>query len=435
MTLRRRLLFAAIVLLPLVLLATGWIALMFLQQGGMAPFRVPSGIARVVPSDPAAIELGRRLAQIGNCGGCHTAHGGVPYAGGRTFVTPYGTIHSSNLTPDTQHGIGAWSLDEFRHAMRHGVSRNGVQAPVFPYANFALLDDAQLDALFAFLATLPAAAQAPSEDRLEFPANLPGAMTAWRLLYYRPAPLPPATTSTTTSTTTALQRGSALVNGIGHCAVCHGTRGTFSSLANGARLDGNRVSGWYAPALNAQTLARYAPGDLAQYLRGASVDGHAAYGKMADVIAQNLQHLDAADADAMEAYLRTLTPAPPSRREPAAWEIPAEQRALGDRLYVEHCADCHGKDGRGEAGKYPSLLASSAITGPDPINAIKLTLFGAVGPATPQNPQPYTMPPFAQTLSAAEVAALVSTLRARWGQNLRPVSAGDVDAWGGIDER
>lgn len=430
MSLRRRLLFATIVLLPLALLAAGWIGLMFLQQGGMAPFRVPTGIARVVPTDAASIERGRRLAQIGNCGGCHTAHGGSAYAGGRAFATPYGTIHSSNLTPDVRNGIGAWSLDEFRHAMRHGVSRNGVQAPVFPYANFALLDDAELDALFAFLATLPAAAQMPAADRLEFPASLPGAMTAWRLLYYRPAPLRAANTAAP-----ALQRGAALVNGIGHCAVCHGTRGAFSSLAEGARLDGGRVPGWYAPALNTQTLARYAPGALARYLRGASIDGHAAYGKMADVIAQNLRYLDAADADAMEAYLRTLAPAPPSRHETGAWELPAEQRALGDRLYTEHCADCHGQDGRGEADKYPSLRTSSAITGPDPINAIKLTLFGAVAPATPQNPQPWTMPPFAQTLSAADVAALVSTLRARWGQNARPVSASDVDAWGGIDER
>jgi mono/diheme cytochrome c family protein len=428
MTLRRRLLVAAIVLLPLLLLAAGWIGLLFLQQGGMTPFRVPAGIARVVSADAASIERGRRLAQIGNCGGCHTAHGGAPYAGGRAFATPYGTIYSSNLTPDAQHGIGAWSLPEFRHAMRHGVSRNGVQAPVFPYANFALLDDAELDALFAFLATLPPVARTPPADRFEFPASLPGAMTAWRLLYYRPA-------APRAATTAALQRGAALVDGIGHCAVCHGTRGAFSSLAAGARLDGGRVSGWYAPALNTQTLARYPPGALAQYLRGASVDGHAAYGKMADVIAQSLQHLDVADADAMEAYLRTLAPAPPPRREAAAWEMPAEQRALGDRLYAEHCADCHGKDGRGEAGKYPSLQTSSAITGPDPINAIKLTLFGAVAPATPQNPRPYTMPPFAQTLSAADVAALVGTLRARWGRNARPVSAGDVDAWGGIDER
>ncbi|WP_386067098.1 cytochrome c [Tahibacter sp. UC22_41] len=425
--LRQRLLFSTIVLLPLLLIAAGWITLLYLQQGGSAPFQVPQGFARVVPDDAALIEHGRALARIGNCAGCHTAHGGKVYAGGRAFATPYGTIYSSNLTSDPQHGIGAWSLQEFRHAMRHGVSRNGVQSPVFPYANFARLPDADVDALFAYLATVPAVAVTPPADNLEFPANLPGAMAAWRLLYYRPDPPRMAAP--------ANARGAALVEGIGHCAVCHGTRGLFSSLAEGPRLDGGRVLGWYAPALNAQSLQSYAPGAVAAYLRGAAVDGHAAYGKMADVVAQNLQHLDAADADAVEAYLRALPAPPPSRREPTNWELPSEQRARGDRLYDENCADCHGKDGRGKDGNYPSLVTSSAITGPDPINAIKLTLFGAVGPATPQNPRPYTMPPFAQKLSSADVAALVSTLRARWGANPRPVSPGDVDAWGGIDER
>lgn len=427
MSLRRRLAFAAIVLLPLLLLAGAWLLLLFRQQGGMAPFRVPLGDARAVPADAAAIERGRALATIGNCAGCHTVRGGPAYAGGRAFATPYGTVYSSNLSADPEHGIGAWSAAEFRHAMRHGVSRNGVQSPVFPYANFARLDDAELDALFAFLATVPGVATPPPADTLEFPANLPGAMTLWRLLYYRPMPR-----IATTDSATSLQRGAALVEGIGHCAVCHGTRGTFASLATGAELGGGRVQGWHAPALNAQTLAHYAPGAVADYLRGGTVEGHAAYGKMADVIAQNLQHLSPSDARDIETYLRALPPRPPAR-ESARRELPAERRALGDRLYRQHCADCHGDDGRGKAGKYPALTSSSAITGPDPINAIKLVLFGAVAPATAPNPRPYTMPPFAQTLSPDEVAALVSTLRARWGDGARPVDANDVGAWGGIE--
>ncbi|GMV29524.1 MAG: hypothetical protein AMXMBFR59_16490 [Rhodanobacteraceae bacterium] len=427
MNLRRRLLFTTIFLLPLLLLAGAWLLLAFLQQGGMAPFRVPHGEPRVVSTDVTLIDRGRALATIGNCAGCHTARGGPAYAGGRAFATPYGTVYSSNLTTDPQHGIGAWSGAEFRHAMRHGVSRNGVQSPVFPYASFARLDDTALDALFAYLATLPGVAATPAVDTLDFPANLPGAMTMWRLLYYRPVPDIAAAESTTPQ-----QRGAALVDGIGHCAVCHGTRGTFASLASGAGLGGGRVQGWYAPALNVQTLAHYPPGAIADYLRGAAVDGHAAYGKMADVVAQNLQHLSPSDAHDIEAHLRSL-PAPAATREFPRRELPAERRALGDRLYRLHCADCHGDDGRGKPGKYPALTTSSAVTGPDPINAVKLVLFGAVAPATPQNPRPYTMPPFVQTLTPEEVAALVSTLRARWGDGSRPVDANDVGAWGGIE--
>ncbi|MBL8299804.1 MAG: c-type cytochrome [Rhodanobacteraceae bacterium] len=427
MNLRRRLLLALITLLPLLLFAAAWVVLLFLRQGGMTPFRVPLNQARSVPSDAALIARGRRLAAIGNCAGCHTAYGGAAYAGGRAFITPYGTVYSSNISADPRYGIGAWSAAEFRHAMRHGVSRNGVQSPVFPYANFARIDDEGLDALYAFLATVPAVATAPPADALDFPANLPGAMTMWRLLYYRPAPA-----VTATAAATPQQRGAILVEGIGHCAACHGTRGTFASLAADAELGGGRLAGWYAPALNAQTLAHYAPGALADYLRGTAVDGRGAYGKMADVIAQNLQHLSPADAQDIEAYLRTLKPQS-AARESVTRELPAEQRALGDHLYRQHCAGCHGEDGSGKAGKYPALTTSSAITGPDPINAIKLVLFGAAAPATPQNPQPYTMPPFAHTLSPDEVAALVSTLRARWGDGGRPVDANDVGAWGGIE--
>lgn len=429
MKLPRKGLFAAIVLLPLLLIAAGWVSLLLAQQGGLEPFRVPTGGERRVAADPTLVERGQYLAQLGNCAGCHTRHGGTPYAGGRAFATPYGTVYSSNISSDAVHGIGAWSLEEFRHAMRHGVSRNGVQSPVFPYASFAHLPQGDVDALFAFLAGVPASAETPTADALEFPANLPGAMTAWRLLYYRPA-----VAMTPTAAAPEWQRGRELVTGIGHCAVCHATRGSFASLADAAALDGARMPGWYAPALNRQTLARYDQGELALYLRGAAVADHGAYGRMADVIAANLQHLQPADAAAMETYLRSLPaprPVPKTDRGPIAWQ----DLGRGEQIYRDHCADCHGEDGRGKAGKYPALVNSSAVTGPEAINAVKLVLFGAAAPNTALNAQPYTMPPFARTLSAADVAAVVNVMRKRWGSPERAVSADDVAHWGGLEPR
>lgn len=428
MKLGRRFVFNAIVLAPLLLILAGWLLLLLGRQGGMEPFRVPQGAPRAPAAAAAVIARGEYLAQVGNCAGCHTAPGGKAYAGGLAFDTPYGRIYSSNLTPDAQHGIGAWSNAEFRHAMRQGVSRNGAQSPVFPYASFAHVEDADIEALFAYLSTLAPVAQTPPADRLEFPANLPGAMIAWRLLYYRPAPLPRMATP-------ELTRGQALVDGIGHCAACHGSRGTFASLAAGSALGGGRVTGWYAPALDQRSLAHFAPGDLARYLSGEVVSGRGAYGRMADVIGASLQHLHAADATAIEAYLRTLQPPLPSRRADAGQQVaaPADDIAAGDRLYREHCADCHGADGAGKDGHFPALADSSAITGPDPANLIKLIQFGAAAPVTTRHAQPYTMPPFAQQLSAPQVASLVNALRQRWGAPLRPVTADDVDAWGGIE--
>src|SRR5687767_496827 len=71
------------------------------------------------PADPphrqafpaADIEHGARLAAIGNCAVCHTHPDGVTNAGGRALETPFGTIHSTNITPDSETGIGRWSFD------------------------------------------------------------------------------------------------------------------------------------------------------------------------------------------------------------------------------------------------------------------------------------------------------------------------------------
>src|SRR5690606_27337878 len=257
MSLRRRLVFASVLSIPLLLAFVAWLALAIARQGGLAPFQVPAGGATPVAADAATLARGRYLAAIGNCAGCHTASGGAPYAGGRGFDTPYGTVYSSNLTPHAGTGIGDWSLAEFRHAMRHGVSRNGVQSPVFPYANFARLDDADIEALYAWLRSLPPVDGAPPANALGFPANLPGAMTAWRLLYYRPVPVASGAGGD------PLQRGRYLVDGIGHCNLCHGSRGTLSSQHAEGYLAGGQLRGWYAPALDAETLERYPAAELA----------------------------------------------------------------------------------------------------------------------------------------------------------------------------
>lgn len=424
MSLRRRLLFTGLLLLPLLLALAAWLALMIARQGGLAPFRVPPGGATAVAATEAMLARGAYLARIGNCAGCHTAAGGAPYAGGRGFDTPYGRVYSSNLTPHVDSGIGDWSLAEFRHAMRHGVSRNGVQSPVFPYASFARLTDADLDALYAWLHALAPAASLPPDDALQFPANLPGAMTAWRLLYYRPVPVAQA------SNGDPLQRGRYLVDGIGHCNLCHGTRGSLSSQQADGYLAGGQVRGWHAPALNAGTLQRYPPAELARYLRDGTSSVSGAYGPMADVVYANLRHLSEDDAAAMAQYLRTVRPPPPPRRAAARLVAQDSHLAQGERLYVQHCADCHGDDGAGEPGRYPAMATSSAVLAPWPGNAINLVLLGAVPPTTPGNPDPWTMPPYAHRLSADDVAALVNYLRTRWGEHGRLVTADDVRALG-----
>ena len=99
---------------------------------------------------------GEYVMRAGDCAACHTAEDGRPFAGGRPIESPMGTIYSTNITPDLQAGIGAWSADDFWLAMHEGRSRDGrLLYPAFPYPNLTHVSRADSDALFAYLRSLP----------------------------------------------------------------------------------------------------------------------------------------------------------------------------------------------------------------------------------------------------------------------------------------
>ena len=122
--------------------------------------------------DPALVKRGRDLAAIGNCNNCHTVRGGQNYAGGLPVPTPFGTIFSSNITPDAETGIGRWSEDAFQRAMRTGVNRAGQHLyPTFPYDHFTNVSDEDDRALYAFLMTRQPVMRCRRENLLSFPLN------------------------------------------------------------------------------------------------------------------------------------------------------------------------------------------------------------------------------------------------------------------------
>lgn len=415
-----------VIAIPFVLAALAIGFFLFERQGGFAPYRIPQDSGRVVASDADTLKRGEYLARIGDCAACHTAPGGAPFAGGRGFATGYGMIYSSNLTPDREHGIGAWSIDEFAHAMRHGVSRRGPLYPVFPYEHFATLTEADIDAIYAYLRSQPANANVPPANRLDFPASSRSALVLWRMLHYRPAPQAP----------TNEDRGRYLVDGLGHCAMCHSEREPSGALAAGGYLAGGRIpgSGWYAPPLDAKQLQRYSIDQLADYLRSGSSDHGAAYGPMAEIVYRSLQSLTAEDAAAMARYLKSVSARP--KRDAAFTLLPEPQRQTfagnGAGIYKRHCADCHGNDGEGKSGRYPALRDAVATTAPEPINAVRMVLYGGFPATTERNPQPYSMPPFVQQLSPAEIAAVTNYVRETFGGQRSLLTSADIEAMHGI---
>lgn len=377
----------------------------------------------------ARVTRGAYLARIGSCATCHTTPGGARYAGGRGIPTPFGTVYAGNLTPDPTTGIGAWSADDFWHALHEGRTRDGrLLYPAFPYPSYTKVTREDADALYAYLRTIPPVRHANRPHALRFPYDTRLA------LYFRPGVYVPQPAQSD-----AWNRGAYLVTGLGHCGACHAGRDAFG--AAGATLHGGLipVQGWYAPSLHAPDEAGVTsdgtPHDAAHLtalLRDGVAPNASVAGPMAEVVYGSTQYLNAADLRAMATYLAAL----PSRNSSEAQRADGTRnttrldpvvRARGAALYDQHCADCHGKQGKGAAGKYPALAGNRAVTLTPAVNVIRVVLNGGFAPATAGNPHPYGMPPFAPFLDDRDAAAVISYIRNAWGNTASSVTSWEVE--------
>ncbi|MCS0660177.1 cytochrome c [Massilia terrae] len=377
---------------------------------------------------PANIERGAYLARAGDCMACHTVRGGAPFAGGRTLDTPFGRVVSPNITPDAATGIGNWSADDFWNALHNGKAPGGrLLYPAFPYPNYTKVTRPDSDALYAYLRNIAPQRQPSQPHGLRFPYNQQVALAAWRLLYFKPGvhepdPKKPA----------EWNRGAYLVEGLGHCSACHSSRNSLG--ASEAGLSGGLIPqiGWYAPSLTADNEAGLGSWDrthIVQLLRTGVAPRATVFGPMAEVVSRSLQHLSEPDLDAMALYLQSLpaTPAAPQELPPPPQLEPVLRQ--GEALYKEHCADCHGAGGQGKGGVYPPLAGNRALTMREPVNAIRIVLNGGFAPGTAGNPRPFGMPPYGPVLSDGEVAAVVTFLRASWGNRAAPVTSAEVNRY------
>ena len=388
---------------------------------------IPATSPAAWASTPENIARGAYLARAGDCVACHTARGGAEYAGGRLLDTPFGRLYGPNLTPDPETGIGRWSADDFWNALHNGKSRDGrLLYPAFPYTNFTKVSRTDSDAMFAYFRSLAPQRRPNRPHELDFPYDQQALLALWRLMYFRPAVFAPQPTRDA-----AWNRGAYLVEGLGHCSACHSTRNRLG--AAGDTLSGGLIPtiGWYAPSLTASGEAGLGDWDkehiVALLATGVSPRGSAT-GPMAEVVARSLQYLNGSDLGAMATYLKSL---PATGAKPAASYERAGEPLLaeGRRLYGKYCVDCHGADGKGKTPAYPPLAGNRAVTLTPAVNAIRMVLHGGFPPGTAGNPRPYGMPPYSHELDDAQVAAVLSYVRASWGNAAAPVSAPDVNRY------
>ena len=420
MNTRQGLWIAATALAALGALATALI--FWLNTRGDAHF---AGAASSVAVTPQWVERGAYLALAGNCAGCHTARGGAAFAGGFGIATPFGTVYSSNLTPDPASGIGAWSAGDFWRAMHNGRSKDGrLLYPAFPYPNYTQVTREDSDAIHAFLMTQPAVAQPNRAHELRFPYDRQIALAAWRALFFRPGVFEPQP-----DRSVEWNRGAYLVRGLGHCEACHSTRNALGATRGGTELGGGLIplQHWYAPSLASASeagVATWKIEDIVALLGTGTSSQGSTLGPMAQVVYRSTQYLDPGDLQAMAVFLKEL---PQSAAPPPAGPPPEPAvMARGATLYKDRCAGCHGAEGQGAARAYRPLAGNRKVMLSMPTNVVRVIVEGGFPPTTQGNPRPFGMPPFGHSLSNAEIADLASYVRNAWGNRAGAVSELEV---------
>ncbi len=403
--------------------------LIFVISACSATFLSVADAADLSPTE----KRGEYLATAGNCVSCHTSDDGSPFAGGLDFVTPFGTIYSTNLTSDPETGIGRWSLEEFSTAMREGEGPDGRHLyPVFPYTSFTKISDEDIAAMFAYLKTLEPVKYTPPENDLGFPYSQRWTLGAWKTLYFDEGRFEPQA-----GQSAQWNRGAYLVEGLGHCGMCHtprnflGATDTDLAMTGGVfmkRVEG-KISAWSASNLTSASsgLAIWSHEDIADYLKLGFSDRAGVFGPMNEVVVNSTRHLSREDIDAITVYLKSL----PANEQDGGKPADEDVLRAGSIQYDIHCGTCHLPTGKGAEDTGPPLLGSPVVLAADPESLINITLYGAqlpkIAPSAEWASRTWKrMERFDNKLTDEQAAALLSYVRAAWGHSAGAVSPKQV---------
>ncbi len=383
--------------------------------GGLTLSLLAYGSVAAAPSDDGVIKRGAYLARAGDCVACHTAPGGKPFAGGQELSTPFGSISVPNITPDKATGIGDWSDDQFYRALHDGIGHTGEYLyPAFPFPWYTKVARDDIQAIKAYLFSLEPVNAPRKPIKLRFPFNIREALLTWRTVFFKAAP-----PSDTAPSGDKVARGAYLVEGLGHCGECHNQHNILGASQWSGRLEGGAIEGWYAPNITSdgrQGVGQWTEDQLVTFLKtGAAPGKGVVLGPMAETINESLRYLSDDDLHAMAAYLKS-TPGKETHKNEAASSYD-QKRAPGAQVYLDHCASCHGVDGKGLKDKVPALAGDGSVIAQGPENVIRVVLGGL-----PSSHGFAPMPAVGVGMTDKEVADVVDYVRNSFG-NAAPATA------------
>ena len=389
----------------------------------------PTGVPKAL-AQASLLERGAYLTKAADCMVCHTTAGGKEFAGGLGFKLPFGTLYSTNITPDKETGIGNYSDQDFLNAVHRGVRRDGARLyPAMPYTSYTYLTDDDALAIKAYLFSLPPVRAAAPANTLSFPFNQRWGMMFWSALFN-----PDTRYEPDTSKSAEWNRGAYLAEALAHCGECHTPRNLAFALNNRKKFAGAVTAGWRAFNISsdkATGVGGWRDDDLVSYLSTGHAAGHGtASGPMGEAVDNSLSYLAPEDIRAIVVYLRsvppsaspdlpatTAPPAPPSHKE----GVTADAR--GKMVFQGACVSCHGWTGESAVSPTATLTGGWAVNDPGATNVAQIVIAGTKR-HTPEGA--LSMPAFGNAYSDDEIAAVANYVTARFGAKGSKLTAKDV---------
>jgi mono/diheme cytochrome c family protein len=376
------------------------------------------------PQDFDQIEKGKYLTDVGDCVACHSQPGSNErLAGGRPLETPFGTLLATNITPDAETGIGAWTDDEFVNALTQGTGRNGVHLyPAMPYTYMTKITREDALAIRAYLNTIPAVRNSVQSNQLPFPFDVRSSLIAWDKLNFTPGEFKPVA-----GKSAEWNRGAYIVEGLAHCGLCHTPKNLAGGDETSRRLQGYALQGWFAPNItndNRRGLGSWSIEDIVSYLKTGHNRFSAASGPMAEAVMDSTSKFTDPDLNAIAVNLKDQPGGDDSKDNGSPPD--AGVMKMGGAIYADECAACHTANGRGIEGLFPTLSGSPSVQSVDPTSILRVVLRGARGAATDLAPTAAAMPSFGWLLTDEQVAAVATFVRNAWGNRAPSVDAATV---------
>jgi mono/diheme cytochrome c family protein len=386
-----------------------------------------------VPADlknADVVKRGEYLARAADCMVCHTSPAGKQYAGGLAIPLPFGTLYSTNITPDKATGIGDYSDADFLNAVQRGQRRDGTHLyPAMPYPSYTYMTDADALAIKAYLFSLAPVDAANRADTLEFPFNQRWLMGPWSLFFNENVRFQP-----NTAQSPEWNRGAYVAEALAHCGECHTPRNLAFALNNRQKFAGAIAAGWHAFNISSDRgsgIGAWSDKEVAAYLSTGHASGRGtAAGPMGEAVDESFSLMAPADINAVVAYLRSVPPvassepgtiAPPAPPSPKQGGETAD--ALGKRVFEGACVSCHSWTGVSAISPYATIAGARAVNDAKATNVAQIVISGT----TRHTPAGIvSMPAFGAVYSDTEIAAVVNYMTKRFGSEGSTISAKDV---------